>query len=205
MGLPFSPSLLALSSLFTFRRLSLLRSLFLSSPVTHSLSPFPFSSLLPFHLDGPRDTDTQTDTTTTTTPRLPISSLPLGRFQPSGLVLQSYSPASELAARRGVCTDGSRWPTEPAAWAGRGWASARAQAGSPRGEAGAQPGGVSPPHARLRSGRGEPPNLTGSGPAPAPGERTTRRPSFLPGAPPGGLRGRGTLPAQSDHWDPCVG
>lgn len=116
--------------------------------------------------------------------RLPISSLPLGRFQPSDLGLQSYSPASELAAQRGVCTDGSRWPTEPAARAGRGWASARAQAGSPRGEAGAQPGGVSPPHACLRSGRGEPPNLTGSGPAPAPGERSTRRPSFLPGGAP---------------------
>lgn len=89
-----------------------------------------------------------------------------------------HSPASELAVRRGVCTDGSRWPTEPAARAGRGWASARAQAGSPRGEAGARPGGVSPPHACLRSGRGEPPNLTGSGLAPAPGVAVHPTPLF---------------------------
>lgn len=70
-----------------------------------------------------------------------------------GLEAKMGSVETCLGARssegNGVCTDGSHCPTESAARAGRGWASARAQAGSPRGEAGAGPGGVSPPHACL--------------------------------------------------------
>lgn len=70
-----------------------------------------------------------------------------------GLEAKMGSVETCLGARSsegsGVCTDGSHCPTESAARAGRGWASARAQAGSPRGEAGARPGGVSPPHACL--------------------------------------------------------